>query len=247
MSKLFLQAQRPVSRLQRQLRGKTDNFGSWSTGFPMQDVTGGYRDGYMRNQNMWRWEENWWKDQESHITVLYRKSEMRHGFAGEEIVLPRRQAEDALEKGVAVLPNEENEHVLPVWNPETNVFDRYLERTPALLAEIARKRQWIDLYWRVHDSYLEVHRQVTGWNFMLSTPIGKTELARHLWQQAQVRINPEWIHFRYTAPQGIRDLGHTWAWLMLPGGRDIAAPRLVYHNDRVKIRIQIKHDRSAAF
>ena len=206
-----------------------------------------YQDGHMRNQNMWRWNDNWWKDQESHITVLYTKDVMREGFAGEEATLPRIQAEEALERGFAVLPNEELMHVLPCWNPDTLNYDRLIERTPHFLSEIARKRQWIDTYWRMHDCYLESYRVTTGFALQVHSPPSKLELARIIWQQTQVRINPAWITFRYSQRRdGLTETGHSWFWIMLPGGTDIEAPDLIYHNDRVRVRIRILGDIAAA-
>eukprot|EP01061_Rhynchopus_euleeides_P024988 TRINITY_DN40272_c0_g1_i1.p2 TRINITY_DN40272_c0_g1~~TRINITY_DN40272_c0_g1_i1.p2 ORF type:complete len:239 (+),score=74.32 TRINITY_DN40272_c0_g1_i1:25-717(+) len=215
----------------------------WMHGLPKLDSTGLPEHMLMRNQNAWRWKDNWWRDNESHMTVIYRKSVMREGFAGEQITIPIEQAEHALETGIAVMPDERNVHVLPCFNPETLLYDRPIERTPALMQQIALKRQWIDVYWRIHDAYLETFRQTTGWNQHLETPLTKKEIARLLWQQAQVRINPQWITFRYTnRPNGVTDLGHTWVWVNLPGGSDIASPRLVYNNERVKLRIHNRKD-----
>eukprot|EP00755_Sulcionema_specki_P027007 Sspe_Gene.86949::Locus_57759_Transcript_1_1_Confidence_1.000_Length_916::g.86949::m.86949 len=220
----------------------------WARGKPKVNVTGEHRDSYFRNQNMWRWNDEWWNENESHITVLYRKSVMRHGFAGEQITLPRHQAEDALNSGIAVLPNEKNVEVLHCWNPNTEEYDRPIERTPDLLAQIRRKRQWVDVYWRVHDCYLETYRQAQSYNRRLALPITRDEVSRLLWQQAQVRIDPRWIVWRYTnRPTGIEDLGHTWCWLLLPGGEDIAAPKLVYNNDRVKVRMHIRFSHRAPY
>eukprot|EP01063_Lacrimia_lanifica_P007893 TRINITY_DN15061_c0_g1_i1.p1 TRINITY_DN15061_c0_g1~~TRINITY_DN15061_c0_g1_i1.p1 ORF type:complete len:254 (+),score=64.72 TRINITY_DN15061_c0_g1_i1:75-836(+) len=221
---------------------------NWSVGAPTVDVTGTHKWGTFRNQNMWRWNDNWWRDRESHITVIYRKTHMRQGFAGEEIHLPREQAEEALNAGIAVLPDYENQNVVYCWNPETQEYDFPVERTPELLRQIARKRQWVDTYWRIHDAYLETWRQTTGWSHSLCSPIDANELSRLLWQQAQVRIDPSWIRYRFTnRPLGIMDIGHTWAWVVIPGGEDIAAPHVVYHNTRVKLRIHIRRDHKAPY
>ena len=232
----------------RAYHGGKEGRGPWTWGHHQVDSTGQTEWGTMRNQNMWRYKENWWRDNESHMTVLYRKSVMREGFAGEEIALERARAEEVLEQGIAVLPDEHNQEVLMCWDPEKLTYTRPIERSPALLSEIARKRQWIDVYWRIHDAYVEDFRQTTGWNNMVSCPINKEDIARLLWQQTQVRINPAWISYRYTnRPLGVTDLGHTWVWISLPGGTDIAAPRLIYNNQLVKLRLHVKFDSQAPF
>lgn len=163
------------------------------------------------------------------------------GFAAEERLIKREVAEKYLSEGSAVIPNEQHRQGVWCFNPDTNQADRYVARDERFLDFAARKRQWLDVYWRVNTGYLIVGRQSWGAGWKLNIPLRKKDVAQKLWEQYKVRVDPRLIEFREKdRATGIEDLGHNWCWLYLPGAEELAIDREVYDNKRVKVRLHIR-------
>lgn len=163
------------------------------------------------------------------------------GFSGEERLIKRNVALKYFEEGTAVPPTEENRKGVWCFNSDTNAFDAYVERSPEFLDFAARKRQWLDVYWRVNTGYLLFGRQSWGQGWILNCPLRKRDVAQKLWEQYKVRVDPRLIELREKDRRtGIQDLGHNWCWLYLPGAEELRIDREVYDNKRVKVRIHIR-------
>ncbi|ESL10498.1 hypothetical protein TRSC58_01769 [Trypanosoma rangeli SC58] len=163
------------------------------------------------------------------------------GFAGEERLIKRELARKYIEDGHAVTPTEELRQGLWCFDPDTNQYDRFIERNEEFLDFAARKRQWLDVYWRVNTGYLLFGRQSWGQGFLINCPLRKKDVAQKLWEQYKVRVDPRLVEFREKDRRtGIQDLGHNWCWLYLPGAEELGIDREVYDNKRVKVRMHIR-------
>ena len=163
------------------------------------------------------------------------------GFAGEERLVKREFAEKHIEDKICVLPNSDHRKGVWCFNPDTNQYDRFIERNDDFLEFAARKRQWLDVYWRVNTGYLIMGRQSWGQEYKINCPLRKRDVAQKLWEQYKVRIDPRLIEFREKdCATGIEDLGHNWCWLYLPGAEELGIDREVYDNKRVKVRIHVR-------
>lgn len=163
------------------------------------------------------------------------------GFVGEERLVKREVAEKYLEEGSCVVPTEDHRRAVWGFNPDTNQFDRFIERSPEFLNLAARKRQWLDVYWRVNTSYLQFGRVSWGQGWILNCPLRKVDIAQKLWEQAKVRVDYRLVEFREKDRQtGIQDLGHNWCWLYMPGAEGLGIDREVYDNKRVKVRVHVE-------
>ncbi|EKF37769.1 hypothetical protein MOQ_002027 [Trypanosoma cruzi marinkellei] len=163
------------------------------------------------------------------------------GFAGEERLVKLEMARKYIEDGHAVTPTEELRQGIWCFNPDTNQYDRFIERNEEFLDFAARKRQWLDVYWRVNTGYLLFGRKSWGQGFLINCPLRKRDVAQKLWEQYKVRVDPRLIEFREKDRRtGIQDLGHNWCWLYLPGAEELGIDREVYDNKRVKVRMHIR-------
>lgn len=163
------------------------------------------------------------------------------GFAGEERLIKREVAQKYLTEGNAVVPTDEFRQGVWCYNPDSNQYDRFIERTDDFLDFASRKRQWLDVYWRVNTGYLLFGRQSWGQGWLLNCPLRKKDVAQKLWEQYKVRIDPRLIELREKDRRtGIQDLGHNWCWLYLPGAEELGIDREVYDNKRVKVRMHIR-------
>jgi hypothetical protein len=163
------------------------------------------------------------------------------GFAAEERLVKREVAQKYIEEGSAALPNAENRQGLWCFNPSSNQYDKFVERSEEFLDFAARKRQWLDVYWRVNTGYLLYGRRAWGAGYKLNVPLRKKDVSQKLWEQYKVRIDPRLIEFREKDRMtGIEDLGHNWCWLYLPGAEELGIDREVYDNKRVKVRIHVR-------
>lgn len=163
------------------------------------------------------------------------------GFAGEERNVKLEVAQQYLETGTCVRPTDETRRALWCFNPDTEQFDRYVERNEEFLTFAGRKRQWLDVYWRVNTGYLIFGRQSWGQGWILNCPLRKVDVAQKLWEQLKVRVDPRLIEFREKDQRtGIQDLGHNFCWLYLPGAEELGIDREVYDNKRVKVRMHIR-------
>ncbi|AAZ11967.1 uncharacterized protein TEOVI_000559300 [Trypanosoma equiperdum] len=163
------------------------------------------------------------------------------GFAGEERLVKLEVARKYMEAGHAVTPTEELRRGLWCYNPDTDKYDCFIERNEEFLDFAARKRQWLDVYWRVNTGYLLFGRQSWGQGFLINCPLRKRDVAQKLWEQYKVRIDPRLIEFREKDRRtGIQELGHNWCWLYLPGAEELGINREVYDNKRVKVRIHVR-------
>lgn len=163
------------------------------------------------------------------------------GFAGEERLIKREVVQKYLGEGNAVISNEEFRQGVWCYNPDTEQHDRFIERTEEFLDFAARKRQWLDVYWRVNTGYLLFGRQSWGQGWLLNCPLRKKDVTQKLWEQYKVRVDPRLIEFREKDRRtGIQDLGHNWCWLYLPGAEELDIDREVYDNKRVKVRMHIR-------
>lgn len=177
------------------------------------------------------------------LPVIFAKTVLgpQGGFAGEERLVKLDMAKKYLEEGTCVPPTAENRKALWCYNPDTNAFDRFIERNEEFLEFASRKRQWLDVYWRVNAGYLMFGRMAWGSAMVLNCPLRKTDVAQKLWEQLKVRVDPRLIEFREQDRRtGIQDLGHNWCWLNLPGADEFGIDREVYDNRRVKVRIHIR-------
>lgn len=163
------------------------------------------------------------------------------GFAGEERLIKREVASKYLDEGTGVLPSEESRKGVWCYNPDTAGFDRYVERNSDFMEFAARKRQWLDVYWRVNTGYLLFGRQSWGQGWLLNCPLRKRDVAQKLWEQYKVRVDPRLIELREKDRRtGIQELGHNWCWLYLPGAEELGIDREVYDNKRVKVRMHVR-------
>lgn len=163
------------------------------------------------------------------------------GFAGEERLVKRERAQKYIDEGNAVVPNAEFRQGVWCYNPDSNQYDRFIERSSEFLDFTARKRQWLDVYWRVNTGYLLFGRQSWGQGWLLNCPLRRKDIAQKLWEQYKVRVDPRLIEFREKDRRtGIQDLGHNWCWLYLPGAEELDIDREVYDNKRVKVRMHIR-------
>ncbi|CAD2217988.1 hypothetical protein AGDE_02908 [Angomonas deanei] len=163
------------------------------------------------------------------------------GFAGEERLIKREVAQKYLADGHAVTPSEESRAGVWCFNPTSNQFDRFVERNEEFLDFASRKRQWLDVYWRVNTGYLLFGRQSWGQGWLLNCPLRKIDISQKLWEQYKVRVDPRLVEFREKDRRtGIQDLGHNWCWLYLPGAEELGIDREVYDNKRVKVRMHIR-------
>jgi hypothetical protein len=163
------------------------------------------------------------------------------GFAGEERLIARETAEKFLEDGTCVAPTPENRAGVWAFNAETNQHDRFIERDSNFLALQARKRQWLDMYWRVNTGYLMVGRMSWGQGWLLNCPLRKRDVSQKLWEQLQVRADWRLIEFREQDRRtGMENLGHNWCWLYMPGAEELGIDREVYDNKRVKVRLHVR-------
>ncbi|KAG8348547.1 hypothetical protein ERJ75_000731500 [Trypanosoma vivax] len=163
------------------------------------------------------------------------------GFAGEERLVKLDVARKYTEMGYAVTPTDELRRGLWCFNPDTNQHDIFIERSEDFLEFAARKRQWLDVYWRVNTGYLLFGRQSWGQGFLINCPLRKKDIAQKLWEQYKVRIDPRLIEFRERDRRtGIQELGHNWCWLYLPGAEELGIDREVYDNKRAKVRIHVR-------
>lgn len=163
------------------------------------------------------------------------------GFAGEERLIKREIAQKYLGEGNAVIPDEQFRQGVWCYNPDSEQYDRFIQRNDEFLDFASRKRQWLDVYWRVNTGYLLFGRQSWGQGWLLNCPLRKRDIAQKLWEQYKVRVDPRLIEFREKDRRtGIQDLGHNWCWLYLPGAEELAIDREVYDNKRVKVRMHIR-------
>jgi len=170
------------------------------------------------------------------------------GFAGEERYIKTDVAQTYLEQDVAVLPTDESRQGVWTFNPETNEKDLYVSRTPEYLVFAARKRQWLDLYWRVNTGYLLFARRSFGGGWRINCPLRKKDICQKLWQQYKVRADPRLLEFREKDREtGIDSIGHNFCWLYLPGAEELGINREVYDNKRVKVRIHIRRPPDGAW
>lgn len=177
------------------------------------------------------------------LPVIFLKTTLgpNGGFVGEERLIKREVAEKYLEQGSCVPPTAAHRAAVWGFNPDTNQFDRYIERSPEFLALAARKRQWLDVYWRVNTSYLMFGRVSWGQGWVLNCPLRKVDITQKLWEQAKVRVDHRLVEFREKDRlSGIQDLGHNWCWLYMPGAEELGIDREVYDNKRVKVRVHIE-------
>jgi hypothetical protein len=163
------------------------------------------------------------------------------GFAGEERVVPAPKASHLLRDGCAVAPTPEARKGVWCFNPDTEQYDRFIERNNEFLDLQARKRQWLDVYWRVNQGYLLFGRASWGAGWLLNVPLRKQDVAQKLWEMYKVRVDWRLIEFREKERlTGITELGHTWCWLYMPGAEELGIDREVYDNKRVKVRIHVR-------
>lgn len=163
------------------------------------------------------------------------------GFSGEERLIKREVASKYLEEGSGVLPSESTREGVWCFNPDSNAFDTYVKRDRDFLDFAARKRQWLEVYWRVNTGYLIFGRQSWGQGWLINCPLRKQDITQKLWEQYKVRIDPRLIEFREKDRRtGIQDLGHNWCWLYLPGAEELGIDREVYDNKRVKVRVHVR-------
>lgn len=163
------------------------------------------------------------------------------GFAAEERLVKREIGQRYIADGNAVAPSNESRRGVWCYDPDSNRYDRFIERTDDFLDFAARKRQWLDVYWRVNTGYLLFGRQSWGQGWLLNCPLRKIDVAQKLWEQYKVRVDPRLIEFRESDRRtGIQNLGHNWCWLYLPGADELAIDREVYDNKRVKVRMHIR-------
>eukprot|EP00758_Cryptobia_borreli_P000503 Tbor_TRINITY_DN1154_c0_g1::TRINITY_DN1154_c0_g1_i1::g.15587::m.15587 len=177
------------------------------------------------------------------MPVMFKRTVLgpQGGFAGEERLVKLEAAQKYLEQGTCVIPNEENRAGIWCFDPDTNADDRFIERNEEFLSFASRKRQWLDVYWRVNTGYLLFGRQSWGQGFLINCPIRKKDVSQKLWEQFRVRIDPRLLEFREKdRKSGIVDLGHNWCWLNLPGAEELGIDREVYDNRRVKVRMHIR-------
>jgi hypothetical protein len=162
------------------------------------------------------------------------------GFAGEERLVKRQVAERYFEENIAVPPTEENRKGLWVFNPDTDQYDTFIERDAKFLNFAARKRQWLDVYWRVNTGYLVFSRVGWGQGWRVNCPLRKQDICQKLWEQQKVRVDWRLIEFREKDQRtGIEEFGHNFCWLYLPGAEELQIDREVYDNKRVKVRVHI--------
>lgn len=179
----------------------------------------------------------------SSIPVIFSRTILgpNGGFAGEERVIPRQHALKYLDNKSCVECNEENRKGVWCFNPDSNQYDRFIDRSPRFLDFSARKRQWLDVYWRVNTAYLLVGRLSWGQGYQINCPLRKQDVSQKLWEQLKVRVDTRLIELREKDRRtGIQDLGHNWCWLYLPGADELDIDREVYDNKRVKVRIHLK-------
>ena len=163
------------------------------------------------------------------------------GFAGEERLVKAEVATKHLADAVAVPVSAESRAGVWTYNVETEQFDRYVERTPSFLEFQYKKRQWLDVYWRVNTGYLLVGRCAWGQGSLLNCPLRKKDVAQKMWEQLKVRVSPRLLEFREQDRRtGIQEVGHNFCWLYLPGAETLRIDREVYDNKRVKVRLHIR-------
>ena len=178
-----------------------------------------------------------------YIPIIFTKTTLgpTGGFAGEERLLKREIAEKHLEDATVVPVTPENRAGVWAYNVDTDQFDRYIERTPEFLEFQYRKRQWLDVYWRVNTGYLMVGRCAWGAGSHLNCPLRKKDVQQKLWEQLKVRVDWRLLEFReQDRRSGIQDLGHNFCWLYLPGAEELGIDREVYDNKRVKVRLHLR-------
>jgi hypothetical protein len=176
------------------------------------------------------------------LPVIFTKTTLgpEGGFAGEERLVKRAVAENYLESEIAVPANTENREGIWAFDPESEHHDRFIQRDEAFLNFAARKRQWLDVYWRINTGYLVFSRVSWGQGWRLNCPLRKSDISQKLWEQRRVRIDPRLIEFREKDQRtGIEECGHNFCWLYMPGAQDLQIDREVYDNKRVKIRIHV--------
>lgn len=168
------------------------------------------------------------------------------GFAAEERLIKKEVADHLIREGSVVVPDADTRRGVWCFNPDTGKHDRFIERSPEFLDFAARKRQWLDVYWRVNTGYLIIGRRSWGQGYKLNVPLRKKDVAQKLWEQYKVRIDPRLIEFReQDRNTGIQDVGHNWCWLYLPGADEFGIDREVYDNKRVKVRMHIRRMNNA--
>ncbi|CCW68132.1 unnamed protein product [Phytomonas sp. Hart1] len=178
-----------------------------------------------------------------YVSVLFTRTILgpQGGFAGEERLIKREVAQKYLADRHVVFPDDESRRGVWCYSPDTDQYDRFVERNSEFLDFASRKRQWLDVYWRVNTGYLLFGRQSWGQGWLLNCPLRKKDIAQKLWEQYKVRIDPRLVEFRERDRlTGIQDLGHNWCWLYLPGAEELDIDREVYDNKRVKVRIHIR-------
>ena len=179
----------------------------------------------------------------SHMPVIFTKTTLglNGGFAGEERIIPSAKAQHLLEANSVVLPTPESRAGVWAFNPDTEQYDRYIERNEEFLDLQARKRQWLDVYWRVNQCYLVVARSSYGAGWLLNVPLRKEDVTQKLWEQVKVRVDWRLIEFREKdRTTGINEVGHHFCWLYMPGAEELGIDREVYDNKRVKVRLHVR-------
>lgn len=167
------------------------------------------------------------------------------GFAGEEREVAYAKGEEYLKSNICVPVNEENRRAVWAWNPDTDQFDRFIQRDEAFLEFQSRKRQWLNVYWRVNQTYLMFMRQAWGQGYIINCPLRKRDISQKLWEQLKVRVDPRLIEFREKDRRtGIQDLGHNFCWLHMPGAEELQVGNEVYDNSKVKIRLHVRRGES---
>jgi len=179
----------------------------------------------------------------NYLPVIFTKTTLgpQGGFCGEERLVARDVAQQYLSNGTCVPPTPENRTGVWCFNPDTNNYDRFVERNEEFLDLQSRKRQWLDMYWRVNTGYLYFGRMSWGQGWLLNCPIRKRDVSQKLWEQMKVRADWRLIEFREKDRKtGIQDLGHNFCWLYMPGAEELGIDREVYDNKRVKVRLHIR-------
>jgi hypothetical protein len=178
-----------------------------------------------------------------HVPVIFTKTILGPdgGFAGEERLIPTAKAQHLVGANEAVVPNEESRKGVWAFNPDTDQFDRWIQRDDTFLDLQARRRQWLDVYWRVNQGYLIFGRASWGSGFTLNVPLRKQDVAQKLWEQLKVRVDWRLIELREKDRlTGLTELGHHFCWLYMPGAEELGIDREVYDNKRVKVRIHAR-------
>eukprot|EP01013_Petalomonas_cantuscygni_P002537 TRINITY_DN12614_c0_g1_i1.p1 TRINITY_DN12614_c0_g1~~TRINITY_DN12614_c0_g1_i1.p1 ORF type:complete len:376 (+),score=52.49 TRINITY_DN12614_c0_g1_i1:159-1286(+) len=181
-----------------------------------------------------------WLSARPYLQAIITKTTLGVGYEGEEIEV--RTDYFNYNNDVLILATPSTRNAFKNWQ------NKWVERSPELLIDLGRKRQFFDFYWRLFNARIMFMRHVVGmmsrsakqpWVGTLDYPVTREDIASRLYMMHRIVVDPQRIFSYPVEDQSILTAGRRGLWYVFPEGSGEGCEEAVMDTEKVRFYVHV--------